>query len=153
MRGAALRCVGLRQSDRVNCITRVLCPTCESDRKLLPSEASQRWRFSYPRFRPKSAVGRLVCGLSTKIDIVSTQGVTRYALSSPYGQNQRYALGLLPDETGIDQGGDQPKISGGPARSKKVEKGGPYGKNAPIRGGKKVARRDRRWAPDRSGSE
>jgi hypothetical protein len=40
----------------------------------------------------------------------------------------------------------------GPARSKKVEKGGPYGKNALIRGGKKVARRDHRWAPDRSGS-
>jgi hypothetical protein len=36
---------------------------------------------------------------------------------------------------------------------KKVGKGGPYGKTAPTRGGKKVARRDHKWAPDRSGSD
>jgi hypothetical protein len=37
--------------------------------------------------------------------------------------------------------------------SQVVQQGGPYGKKAPIRGGKEVARRDQKWAPDRSGSE
>ena len=36
---------------------------------------------------------RWMDGLSTKIAIVSAQGVTRYALSSPYGKSQRYTLG------------------------------------------------------------
>ena len=63
------------------------------------------------------------------------------------------ALGFLPNFTYFGEGGDQLKISGGPARWKKVKKGGPYGKKAPIRGGTKVAQRDHSWAPDRSGSE
>ena len=66
----------------------------------------------------------------------------------------------FPDQWAPAQGGDQPKISGGPARPKKVKKCGPYGQTAPIRGGKrwsvrqngsntrreKVVRRGHRWS-------
>ena len=93
-RRAAPRCAALRplrQSDHANCLTRVLCPTCESDRKLFPSEANPDCDCSVPISDTKS---RWVGGLSAEITYCSAQGVTRYALSSPYGQSQRYALGL-----------------------------------------------------------
>ena len=53
----SLRSGSLRQSDHANCLTRVLCPTCESDRKLFPSEAKPRLRLFYPHFGHKFALG------------------------------------------------------------------------------------------------
>ena len=52
----------LRQSDHANCLTRVLCPTCESDRKLFPSEATPRLRLFYPHFGPKCWLGGWIVG-------------------------------------------------------------------------------------------